>query len=70
MKYANLQRAVEIAAAMPALERARELLSDEGAVVLVRCGMKEALLPRCVNMNVAAVVNAEMNRMRKEVEEL
>ena len=70
MKYANLTRAGEIASTLPELERARTLLSNANATVTVKLDGEEATIPRELNLNLAASVNYEINRLRKEIETL
>ena len=65
MKFANLERAAQIARDLPALEAIRSDLSADADVII-----GERILPRCVYHNLIAAVNAEINLMRKEVEQL
>lgn len=65
MKIANLERAAQIARDLPTLEAIRSDLSADTDVVV-----GDYILPRCVYHNLIAAVNAEINLMRREVENL
>ena len=65
MKFANLERAAQIGRDLPQLEAIRKELSANAEVFV-----GDRLLPRCVYHNLMAIINAEINRMRKEVETL
>ena len=65
MKPQNLERAGQIARELPVLKMIRKDLS-QGKEVIVG----ERVLPRCVVSNLIAAVNAEINRMEKEIETL
>ena len=65
MRITNLERAAQIAREMPCLEQIRKDLSNNMDVVV-----GERVLPRSVIPNLMAAVNAEINRLRKEVEDL
>lgn len=65
MKIANLERAAQIARDLPTLDAIRTDLSKDVDVMV-----GDRILPRCVYHNLIAAVNAEINLMRKEVEQL
>lgn len=65
MKFGNLERAAQIAHDLPTLEAVRKELSGDADVII-----GDYILPRCIRHNLIAAVNSEINRMRKEVEEL
>ena len=71
MKFSNLQRAAEIAAMLPDLEEARKALSDDTASLVVIHKGKSLPLPTApMRHNLLNLLNVEINRMRKEVDEL
>lgn len=72
MKMSNLQRAADIADALPRLKEARALLSRADTLIRVEdMGAGVAVkLPRDTYANVIAIINATINRMEKEVTEL
>ena len=72
----NLPRLGQIADALPKLEQARTLLSDEGATISVTRLDKDTLqtqyvaLPPELRMNVANAVNLAINSLKEELQKL
>lgn len=77
MNIKNLERAREIAEQLPALEEARNLLSQEDTHIQVVAAPKQGCsqpksvtIPHNTNYNVMSVINAEINRLKEEAKGL
>lgn len=70
MKLKNLQRAGELAENYALLKQAREILSEENVIVSVSGDVDRVVLPLAMKYNVLQIVNIEINKIEKEVNEL
>ncbi len=70
MNIKNLERAKEIAEQLPALEEARRILSTGNGRVFAGQNTVDVELPKCINMNVIAAINAEINKLKEETANL
>lgn len=71
MNINNLQRAAELAVAIPDLDKARKALADEKTTMRLVTEKGEIItVPASVRMNVINVLNCEYERLREEVKRL
>lgn len=71
MNIKNLQRAAELAVALPALDEARKGLAKEGASLKIVTMKGETIhLPASLNYNIINVLNCEYERLREEAARL
>ena len=69
MKKENLERAVEIAQCLPPMQVIRQLLSEPNVTVTVQ-GSKSVDLPKLYHYYLLNFANAEINKMKNEIETL
>lgn len=69
MKKENLGRAVEIAQCLPSMQEIRQLLSEPNVTVTVQ-GSKSVNLPKLYHYYLLNFANAEINKMKNEIEKL
>lgn len=69
MKKENLGRAVEIAQCLPSMQEIRQLLSEPNVTVTVQ-GSKSVDLPKLYHYYLLNFANAEINKMKNEIETL
>lgn len=69
MKKENLERAVEIAQCLPPMQEIRQLLSEPNVTVTVQ-GSKSVDLPKLYHYYLLNFANAEINKMKNEIEKL
>ena len=69
MKKENLERAVEIAQCLPSMQEIRQLLSEPNVTVTVQ-GSKSVNLPKLYHYYLLNFANAEINKMKNEIEKL
>lgn len=70
MNIKNLDRASEINAQLPKLEKARKMLSEQETSIKVINGIREVELPPTIKYNLIGSINLEINKLKEEVKEL
>lgn len=71
MNISNLQRAAELAEAIPLLDRARKALSADKAAIRVVTEKGDAItLPPSVRHNIINILNCEYECLREEARSL
>jgi hypothetical protein len=69
----NLERLSEIAEELPEYEKARRMLSENNAKIIIQSSLEPDMrmqLPKGVRYNVVASVNSQINLLKEEIKRL